>query len=130
MKKIARRFLENAREASEEGGVDYYLENDDDDGDDKGSETKTKKVRLPPPSPELQESCARLSRVLEEGLGWVGLGKPRMKELRLGLGGSGRREDGAFQGSGGGGGGGGGGDGSDSDDSDGPVVVLDVEKGY
>lgn len=121
LKKVARRFLENVREASEEGGVDYYPE-DDDDG--KGSdETKPRKVvRLPPPSPELLESCARLSRVLEEGLGWAGLGKPRMKELRLD---GGREGGGAFQGVGGGG------EGSDSDDdSDGPVVVLDVEKGY
>ena len=121
LKKVARRFLENVREASEEGGVDYYLE--DDDG---GKGSKTKKIRLPPPLPELQESCARLSRVLEEGLGWAGLGKPRMKELRLG--GSGKRGGGG--GGGGVGGGGFGGGDSDSDDSDGPVVVLDVEKGY
>ena len=46
------------------------------------------------------------------------MGKPRLKELRLG----GNR--------GGGGRGDGESDGDESDDSDGPVVVLDVEKGY
>ena len=125
MKKIARRFLENVREASEEGGVDFMIEGDGGGG---SGETQTKRVRLPPPSPELQESCARLSKVLEEGLGWAGLGKPRMKELRLGGEGGRRREGG---GASRGGGGEQGSDGSDdSDDSDGPVVVVDVEKGY
>ena len=114
LKKAARRFLENVREASEEGGVDFF-----DDGD---GGSKAKKIRLPPPSPELVESCARLSRVLEEGLGWAGLGKPSLKELRLrGSGGSGSGKGQSALG---------GGDGDNSDDSDGPVVVLDVEKGY
>lgn len=117
LRKTTRQFLERVREASEEGGVDFFF-----DGE-KGGE----KIRLPPPSQELLDSCARLSRVLERGLGWVGLGKARMKELRISdeSGGGGRRtrrergkSDDESESE------------SESDDSDGPVVVLDLEKGY
>ena len=117
LRKTTRQFLERVREASEEGGVDFFV-----DGE-KGGE----KIRLPPPSQELLDSCARLSRVLERGLGWVGLGKARMKELRISdeSGGGGRRtrrergkSDDESESE------------SESDDSDGPVVVLDLEKGY
>lgn len=114
LKKAARRFLENVREASEEGGVEYFDVDDDSDGN-------FKTICLPPPSPELLASCVRLSRVFEERLGWAGLGKPRLEELRLGEIGGGGGSGGGRQG---------GDDSSDEDDSDGPVVVLDVEKGY